>query len=547
MVFPAVSRTPPPDIQTTILSTDHAKYSTNLRSAWIWMALYLFLVALGRYFVSGALEYDEAEQFLHAQFLLPGYGPQPPLFEWIMHALFLIDGTSFLMLLLFKAALLWIVFWSVGQIFLLLTGREDVAVVAGFAVFLLPILSWAAPRTLTHTLLATFFAALFLLVLLVRALPDDQAQIGSASIAPWRSALALNGWWMAALALSAAGALLSKYSMAPVLLIYVLATLSVPAWRSRLWTWHIFAAAGLAGLMVAPHGWWVWTHLQHVRAPIMAKLSAGGAPAGTGFMDSSAAALLSGLIGFLALPMLAWLYLWIWNRIRFGTDDAAPGDSSSESRPLKRASIAYFAMFALLCLVIVAGPGSAGFRNRWLTPFLFLLPTAAVMWAARRPHSRALLTRLAAISRTLLVVAGIGLVVRGPLNGWLGYPGWANLPIDAISHDVKLLTQPSALVLVSNMQLAGSLEMKLEDRLIFELNSSVVSLVRPLSCELLLIVPEPQDDPTTAETGRLQERAAIFLKQEESGTIKWVTTRQSHKYRFSDELLDVLYLSAKSC
>jgi len=505
------------------------------------MAVYLVLVALGRYFISGALEYDEAEQFLHAQFLLPGYGPQPPLFEWLIHGLFLINGTSFLALLLFKAAMLWVVFWAVGRIFLLLTGREDLAVAASYAVFLLPILSWAAPRTLTHTLLAMMFSALFVLGLLVRALPRRRASSAQ------DQHQAADRWWIAALALSAAGALLSKYSMAPVLLMYLLATLSVPQWRSRLWNWQIFAAAGLAGVIVAPHGWWVWTHLSEVRAPIMVKLNAVDTTASNGFLQSGGTALISGLLGFIALPTLVWAYLWVWNRFRFGTAGKGERGASAWSPDLRTAMLAYFAMFALFCTTIIFGPGTAGFRNRWLAPFLMLLPAGAVIWATVQPQTEALLCRLVTISRGLLVVAGIGLVLRVPLSGWIGKPGWANLPVTEIAHDVKSMTKPSALVLVANMQLAGSLEMRLEDRLTFEINSSVAALLKPRSCELLLVVPEPDDDSSSEKTAELQQLAARFLKQGEPGDVRWVAARRNHKYRFSDETLDLLYLAAKGC
>ena len=527
--------------QMTIVNTRETKSTTGLKAASLWMAIYLLVVALARYLVSGTLEFDEAEQFLHAQFLLPGYGPQPPLFEWLLHGVFMIDGISFMGLLLFKAVQLWVVFWAVGRIFLLLTAREDLAVAASHAVFLLPILSWAAPRTLTHSLLATMFAALFLLALLSLARPRDQQEVGGA--APVTRA---DGRWTVLLALSAAGALLSKYSMAAVLLLYLLAALSVAQWRARLLNWRNVAAAAVAALLVAPHAWWVLNNLQAVRAPIMAKLTAAGKTAGAGVLQSDVAGFVSGMIGFIALPLLVWAYLWIWNRVRRGPAAGARPPTPWPAQ-LKPASLAYFGLFALFCVALVLGPGSSGFRNRWLAPFLLLLPTAIVVWASVQPRHADLLHRLVTISRSLLVIAALGLALRVPLSGWLGKPGWSNLPVAAIAHDVQEMTRPDSLVLVANMQLAGSLEMRLEDRLTFKLESSVASLLKPLSCELLLVVPQPPGEGSPDEVARLQDQAARFLKVGGVGPVEWVATRRSHQYRFSEQSLEVLYLSARSC
>src|SRR3989338_934452 len=63
---------------------------------------YFTLQVTVRTFISGSLEFDEAEQVLFSQQLSLGYGPQPPLYEWLQKIFFTVFGLNVFSLSLFK-------------------------------------------------------------------------------------------------------------------------------------------------------------------------------------------------------------------------------------------------------------------------------------------------------------------------------------------------------------------------------------------------------------------------------------------------------------
>ncbi|TSE20270.1 hypothetical protein [Tepidimonas aquatica] len=127
----------------------------QLPPAWIALVLLCAAWALARAWSTPALAFDEAEQVLHQQWLLAGYGPQPPLFEWLLWSVRQATGMSVLAALwLLKAVALSGVGIAVGWFVAQLGMRAAAGAVAAWAMTL-PLLLWDAPRTLTHSLLAT--------------------------------------------------------------------------------------------------------------------------------------------------------------------------------------------------------------------------------------------------------------------------------------------------------------------------------------------------------------------------------------------------------
>ncbi|MGH6913317.1 MAG: ArnT family glycosyltransferase, partial [Geminicoccales bacterium] len=78
------------------------------RTGWIpWLIVAYFAAhTVIRVLISPSLGKDEAEQVLLAQALAWGYGPQPPLYTWLVTGAFAIFGEGILALSLLKNALL---------------------------------------------------------------------------------------------------------------------------------------------------------------------------------------------------------------------------------------------------------------------------------------------------------------------------------------------------------------------------------------------------------------------------------------------------------
>lgn len=60
--------------------------------------------------ISDSLDLDEAEQLFLSQWLVPDYGPQPPLYNWIQQGFFAVIPNTVLALFLFKHALFLLTF-----------------------------------------------------------------------------------------------------------------------------------------------------------------------------------------------------------------------------------------------------------------------------------------------------------------------------------------------------------------------------------------------------------------------------------------------------
>lgn len=127
-----------------------------------------FLLALGCYFalhvalrvvLSDTLEYDEAEQALLSQWLLPGYTEQPPLYTWLQRFFFALFGKNVFAVSLLKNILLFCtyvcVFFSANEI---LKDRRA-AILATASLLFIPQIGWESQRDITHTILVVLAAA----------------------------------------------------------------------------------------------------------------------------------------------------------------------------------------------------------------------------------------------------------------------------------------------------------------------------------------------------------------------------------------------------
>ncbi len=127
-----------------------------------------FLLILGCYFslhillrvmISDSLDYDEAEQALLGQWLLPGYTEQPPLYSWIQYSFFELFGKNVFAVSLLKNGLLFLTY-----VFVFFSGREilkdtHAAILATCSLLLIPQIAWESQRDMTHTTLVVCAAS----------------------------------------------------------------------------------------------------------------------------------------------------------------------------------------------------------------------------------------------------------------------------------------------------------------------------------------------------------------------------------------------------
>lgn len=411
--------------------------------AWIVLALLYAGWAIGRAWSTPALEFDEAEQALHQQWWLAGYGPQPPLFEWVLWGLRQTTGMSALAALwLLKAVALWgvgvAVAWFVAQ-----QGTRTAAGAVAAWTLTLPLLLWDAPRTLTHSLLATVCVA---------------AVVGLSAPLLHRPAQPLSRWRWFGLGLFVGAALLSKYNTVLALagwLAVLLAALvhGLPAGAAR-WQAVQQHARGLPWAVVgmAPvgvHAAWLIDAWPEIQATLGAKMQGEGGHWGQGFVALAVAWLAN-----LALPLaLLGAAGWLGSAGRVAPTDASDA-AGRPVRPWLRWALLYAAVVAGAMAALVLVGALHQVKERWVLPLTPPLLALTVMAAAQ---SRIDWVRLQRWSVALIAMALCLLVIRPWVLAWLDRPANSRWPVRDATAWLGDLLPPNATVVADPIQLAGAL------------------------------------------------------------------------------------------
>ncbi len=413
----------------------------------VWLALLYAAWAVLRLFVTPALEFDEAEQILHQQWLRPLYGPQPPLFEWLVWLLRTLLGLPALVsVVVLKAVAL----WSIGvgaAVFMLQIGANAWAARAtGMWILAVPILLWDAPRTLTHSLLATACISLLAASSVRLILRPEQP------LPYWR--------WLLLGALACA-ALLSKYNAALALAGW--ASVILAAWwqstgNIRGWGRLIISHIRQAWLACLPAlGLFAW-HVSEVlevwpvvRDPIMAKMLQPQDHAITRGLMAWAAGWLTTLSIPGTLLGLAW-----WGVRGKVAAEVSGHESPTPSRWLTLAA-GYAAVVGGAMLVLVVTGKLVEIKERWILPLVVpLLLLVAPWWAGR---GDAIARRLYAMAWMLVIPTLVLLLSRAYVLAWMDLPSRSQWPARAIAQwvDAQLPAAAHSLIVAEPIQLAGAL------------------------------------------------------------------------------------------
>jgi 4-amino-4-deoxy-L-arabinose transferase-like glycosyltransferase len=349
------------------------------------IAAYFLVQVLIRTWLGAPPNLDEAEQFAISDHFAFGYGPHPPLYQWLQTAAFQVFGVNFFAIAVVKNALL---FGTWAMLFLLgtkVTGEPRLAAIAGLGLLFSPNFAWESQIDHTHTVSNTFLAVL--------------ATYWMFSLLERRSPLLY-----AALGITFGLGLLAKYNFALFLVALVIAFASDRKARPVVLTPWFAGALVLAAAVAAGH------YLYILSNPVAgtAKLGELGLNR-LGFVETriegiaSFAAALAGVHGiWLLLVLLGFIDRWRNPRPPVpGMDE----DHQHRSRLLLRLWLLLFGTFAGLVIV----GGTTNFRDHWLQPEAVFFPLVLAIVFARQIDAIAFrrLTLAAAILMIAIPVAVI--------------------------------------------------------------------------------------------------------------------------------------------
>ncbi|ANL65081.1 PMT family glycosyltransferase protein [Rhizobium phaseoli] len=321
------------------------RITKSLTSASIFLAVYFLLNIALRIALPHTLDLDEAEQAFYSQYLLAGYGPQPPFYNWIQYAIVSVTGITMWALSVPKNIILFGCYLFYGLAAREVLKSRLLPPIAMLSLITLPQVGLMAQRELTHTVALLFATSLFLFGFF-RTL--RQPTIGSYLV----------------IGIATGIGLISKYNFAILPFAAFIAVLPERKWRGRLFDWRLLPAIVIAILIVLPHALWLPDNLANASAPTLERMTAEHeAAAGLPRIGQGLLSLVIAILGFVALPIVVVAAAFRRDFIR------ALSSSSPMIRVIERMIVVSLLAFA----GIVVFAGASDIHERWLDPCLLVL------------------------------------------------------------------------------------------------------------------------------------------------------------------------------
>ncbi|MBW1635800.1 MAG: glycosyltransferase family 39 protein [Deltaproteobacteria bacterium] len=385
---------------------------------------YFTLHILLRVLLSDSLDYDEAEQALLSQWLLPGYTEQPPLYTWIQYGLFKLFGKTVFAVSLLKNTLLFFTYLFVYLSGITLLKDSRAAILAAASLLLIPQIAWESQRDMTHTTLVVFAAAA-VLWLTLRLIKN-------------RSFLNYS-----LLGIFCGIGLLAKANFVLFLTVLILTLLTFPAGRKLLFSRMILISLLLTAAMNTYYFVWMFNN-QEILFSTTDK-----------FKQTNAIYPVKGIKSFftntfLFIAPLSVIYLLIFPG-GFRRSHHHQEDFSS------RFMLRYGLFFVLVFLLIIILFKISYVKDRWMQPLLFAVPLIFFSGVDTTTISEKQFKRflqVAALAAACVYMAFTLRVISAPLShdySRLSYP------FTSLSGEIKETGFTRGLIICKNRFLAGNM------------------------------------------------------------------------------------------
>lgn len=312
----------------------------------LWLiGLYYMAAVVIRVLRVEGLQNDEAEQLVQSQYLLLGYGRQPPLYNWLQYGVIQILGPSILALSILKNGLLFLTCLFYGLAARTVLKDKALAAAAMLGVLAIPAVTVLAQRDLSHAV-ATMCSIAFFLYAFLRTL----------------KAPSLFGYALTGLAIGIGS--ITKYNFAVLPLAAWLAVFAEPALRKHLFDRRIALTVIIALIVCLPHAVWIAENFKAATSGTIAVMRE----------DSTRNGLADRLHGLLmivtstldgGLPLFAF-FLFAFRRDLIGAFRAR--------QPLARVLVLTFLFSLVIIAIIAVSLRATTVTQKWLSPFLLLLP-----------------------------------------------------------------------------------------------------------------------------------------------------------------------------
>jgi len=390
---------------------------------------YFILQILIRLATTNIAVLDESEQIMLSQYFSLGYNEQPPLYTWMQMGVFQLTGISIFGLSLLKNALLCLTYLFTYKLGMLFTEDKLKSSLSTLSLFLFPQMMWDAQIDQTHTVFLTMATSMTVYLFFYIAKKEK-----------------VSWWHFAFFGISAGVGLLSKYNFILVLVALGGIALLIPEYRKRFYTKSLFLSIAISFCMVLPHFLWFISHLDVATHRTVERMSAGHTKSPMiNFLKGSGDLFISTVVS-----ILAFLLLFIFSFKK--------GFSWQISRETK-ALIGYIVIIFAFLFVMVAISGTTHIKERWLQPYLVLVPLFFFLHVTYIDEK--LMRRFVWIALAAPVIVALVVLVRPWLIDMRGKPSRTNYPFDQIRSEMKekLPNLKKSLIYAEDKYLGGNLKL----------------------------------------------------------------------------------------
>ncbi|MFT5699344.1 MAG: 4-amino-4-deoxy-L-arabinose transferase-like glycosyltransferase [Desulforhopalus sp.] len=388
------------------------------------LACYFGLHVLLRVTVSDSLDYDEAEQAMLGQWLLPGYTEQPPLYTWIQHYLFRIFGENVFSVSLLKNSLLYLTYVFVFFSSRIILKNNRAAILATCSLLLIPQIAWESQRDMTHTTLVVFAAAASLyqsLRLMEKRTCFNYLLFG----------LFLGIGFMA------------KANFGLFLIILFLTLVTFPQGRRVLFNWKILLSFAVLFGLAGNYFYWMFNNQDIVFS------------ATKKFKRAVDNYYVKGSLSLIANSFLFLTPLWLFYLIFFpsGYDAKWWEERTFHQRFIAR----YIVFFFIVLLMVVLLFKVTYVKDRWLQPLLFVVP---ILFFSRVPVEKLTLARYKGFLTVIGIAATavyLAFTIRVVGASYIDRFCRLNYPFSLMAEDIRANGFESGLIISDNRFLAGNM------------------------------------------------------------------------------------------
>lgn len=409
-----------------------ARMMRDSGTLYLLLAIYFAVNVALRLALPSSLELDEGQQLFLAQWLAVGYDTQPPFYNWLQYGVVQVLGDTVLALSLLKNLMLFCCYGLVGAAAYLVIRNKALAIIAVLGLLTIPQIVFESQRDLTHSVAVLFAACLFIYALF------------GALKSPNVFSYLLTG-------IAIGIGMISKYNFALLPAAAFVAILFEAEFRGRLINWRMILTIIAAAAIITPHALWFLDNVDIATGRTLGKLTQDAAADRASQITGGLFSLAVALIAFGSLTVVAF---WISFGRRFHESWTA---SSPWTRLVERM---FLILVAALILLVVFG-GASLIKDRWLTPFFFMLPLylSLKLDALNQTIGNAP-KRFGWIAVLIMIAVPLVLFGRVPAAQYLGHYEKLNVPyqpaIEAILASGK--DRPS-IIATYDQQLAGNIRL----------------------------------------------------------------------------------------